>query len=136
MFLDTSGLFCYLHRDEPKHDEAVSLIANANQRFLTHNYVITELIALSIIRRFPQSQVLAFTLALMDNPDIETVWIDQQLHNKGLNLLFNRQDKSYSLCDAVSFVLMKQFNISKALTTDYHFEQEGFIRLLNPKAQN
>lgn len=49
-----------------------------------------------------------------------------------MNLLFARQDKSYSLCDAVSFVVMRQRNITKALTTDHHFEQEGFQRLLLP----
>jgi len=45
-------------------------------------------------------------------------------------LLQNRQDKTYSLCDAVSFLLMRERKITEALTTDIHFEQEGFIRLL------
>ncbi|MEH2121039.1 hypothetical protein [Nostoc sp.] len=34
------------------------------------------------------------------------------------------------LCDALSFVLMRQRGITEALSTDRHFEQEGFIRLL------
>jgi predicted nucleic acid-binding protein len=45
-------------------------------------------------------------------------------------LLEERPDKDYSLCDAVSFVLMRQYNLADALTTDKHFEQEGFTRLL------
>jgi len=36
-----------------------------------------------------------------------------------------RQDKTYSLCDAVSFVLMRERGIHEALTTDKHFEQEA-----------
>jgi len=43
-----------------------------------------------------------------------------------------RLDKTYSLCDAVSFVLMRQYGYTEALTTDHHFEQEGFHRLLQP----
>ena len=39
-------------------------------------------------------------------------------------------DKTYSLCDAVSFVLMRGRGMTDALTTDRHFEQEGFRRLL------
>ncbi|MEH2312972.1 MAG: hypothetical protein V7K35_16570 [Nostoc sp.] len=38
--------------------------------------------------------------------------------------------KTYLLCDAVSFVLMRRQGIMEALTTDKHFEQEGFTRLL------
>jgi len=74
--------------------------------------------------------VLGFVLDLLDNPDIETVWVDEQLHREALKLLLDRQDKTYSLCDAVSFVLMRQRGMTDALTTDRHFEQEGFVRLL------
>jgi uncharacterized protein len=49
-----------------------------------------------------------------------------------LRFLQGRLDKSYSLCDAVSFLLMRERAITEALTTDRHFEQEGFTRLLKP----
>jgi uncharacterized protein len=67
---------------------------------------------------------------LLQNPDIETVWVDEHLHHAAMDLLLARQDKAYSLCDAVSFVLMRQRRIQEALTTDHHFEQEGFRCLL------
>ena len=41
-------------------------------------------------------------------------------------LLMARPDKTYSLCDAVSFVLMRQRHCTEVLTTDRHFEQEVF----------
>lgn len=56
--------------------------------------------------------------------------MDEALHRSALALLQSRPDKTYSLCDAVSFVLMRHYNITEALTTDRHFEQEGFVRLL------
>ena len=129
MLLDTSGLLCFLHQDESQHAVAVELLAKAND-LLTHNYVLAELIALALIRRFSRTTVLSYTLELLDNPNVEFVWVDESLHREAMNLLLVRQDKTYSLCDAISFILMRQRGITEALTTDKHFEQEGFIRLL------
>jgi uncharacterized protein len=133
MLLDTSGLLCFLHKNEPKHSTAVSFIAETNGIFLTHNYVLAELVALSLVRGFPQTNLLPYMLEMLNNPEIEIVWVDEHLHQEAMELLLSRQDKTYSLCDAVSFVLMRKNGISAALTTDKHFEQEGFIRLLTPE---
>ncbi|AFZ59707.1 type II toxin-antitoxin system VapC family toxin [Anabaena sp. PCC 7938] len=130
MLLDTSGLLCFLHQDEAQHKTAVGLISNYNGRFITHNYVLAELIALTLVRRFPRSTVLMYSLELMENPNVEMIWVDEILHREAMDLLLVRQDKTYSLCDAISFVLMRKKGIREALTTDKHFEQEGFTRLL------
>jgi len=53
------------------------------------------------------------------------------VHELAMALLEERLDKNYSLCDAVSFIVMKEYGIIEALTTDKHFQQEGFSRLLN-----
>lgn len=47
-----------------------------------------------------------------------------------MKLLIDRQDKTYSLCDAVSSVLTRRRGTTDALTTDRHFEPEGFVKLL------
>ena len=104
---------------------------------MTHSYVLAEYIALANARRFPRSSALGFINALINNPEIvnnpeiEIIWIDKALHQSAFQLLLDRQDKDYSLCDAVSFRLMSQYKILEALTTDKHFEQEGFVRRLN-----
>jgi predicted nucleic acid-binding protein len=130
VFLDTSGLLCYLHKNEPCHQEAVQRLNHATIA-LTHSYVLAELVALALIRRFPRIAVLNFIIDLLENPDIQTIWVDELLHRKALQLLIDRQDKTYSLCDAVSFVLMRHYQMMDALTTDRHFEQEGFVKLLS-----
>jgi len=81
-------------------------------------------------RRFPRKLVLDFITDLLADPDIKFVWVDELLHRAAVKLLTLRLDKTYSLCDSVSFVIMRQRQITEALTTDKHFEQEGFIRLL------
>jgi uncharacterized protein len=133
MFLDTSGLLCLHYKTEPLHTQAINEYKKATAP-LTHNYVIAEYVALANARRVPRSSVLSFITALLGHPDIETIWVDERLHSKAIELLAARQDKTYSLCDAVSFVAMSQRNITDSLTTDRHFEQEGFNRLLKPNA--
>lgn len=131
MLLDTSGLFCYHHRDELQHDDAVRYFDSA-PFMVTHSYVLAEFVPLCQTRGLPRVEALVFAWDLLSNPEIEFVWVDERLHRAALSLLQARLDKTYSLCDAVSFLLMRQHSIDDALTTDKHFEQEGFVRLLRP----
>jgi len=131
MFLDTSGPLCYLHRDELLHAAAVRLFDSSRKK-LTHNYVPAEFVALAAARRLPRHAALALAADILAHPDIEVVWVDEALHRSAMNLLLSRSDKSYSLCDAVSFRVMKDAGFEAALTTDHHFEQEGFRRMLVP----
>ncbi len=133
MLLDTSGLLCLHHRAELLHNEARTAYAAASFR-LTHSYVLAEFVALATARRLPRMAALAFLIDLLGNPDIAMVWVDETLHRAAMELLLARPDKTYSLCDAVSFLVMREQNVFLALTTDHHFEQEGFQRLLVPPA--
>jgi predicted nucleic acid-binding protein len=131
MLLDTSGLLCLLHRDEPQHLEASRLYAAAFY-CLTQNYVLAEFVALAQACGIMWRKALDFLRDLRTAPRIEVVWVDESLHERAIALLGERLDKTYSLCDAVSFLLMRERNIGEALTTDRHFAQEGFKRLLQP----
>jgi predicted nucleic acid-binding protein len=52
------------------------------------------------------------------------------LNDEAWQLLKARSDKEWSLADCSSFVVMNRRSITDALTTDRHFEQAGFQRLL------
>lgn len=129
MFLDTSGLFCYLDESEESHDLAVLEFHTAPRR-VTHNYVLAELSGLGVSRFRHPHRAHDFGRTLRTSPDVQAVWVDQELHDAGMDLLDRRRDKSYSLCDAISFVVMRRLGLTDALTTDHHFTQEGFVRLL------
>ncbi len=131
MFLDTSGLLCLYDPRDAFHQTAVREFRR-DDRFLTHNYVLAELVALANARNFSRQEMLHRIRNLMDNPLVELLWIDEPLHRAGLDLLARRPDKAYSLCDALSFLQMRESNVTEALTTDRHFEQEGLVRLLKP----
>lgn len=131
MLLDTSGPLSLIDKREPHHDRAVAFYDAAQFR-LTHNYVLAELVPLCNSRRVPRQAVLELSIRLLSDPEVEIIWVDERLHRDALDLLFARSDKTYSLCDALSFVMMRERGETEALTTDRHFEQEGLVRLLNP----
>ena len=117
MLLDTSGLLCFIHAAESEHADAVAFFRTATWR-LTHNYVIAELVALAQARSLPREAVLAFVADIQSNPLVEVIYVDEILHHAALTLLQERLDKNWSLCDAVSFLLMKRYGVLEALTTD------------------
>jgi len=129
MFLDTSGLLSLYDARDAFHEDAVHEFRRAD-RLLTHNYVLAELVALVNARSLPRQDALDYIRDLLDHPLIEVLWVDEAFHRAGMDLLYHRADKSYSLCDAISFLQMQERGIAEALTTDRHFEQEGLVRLL------
>jgi uncharacterized protein len=129
MLLDTSGLLRCFDADESRHADAVQSFDTAPFR-LTHNYVLAEFVALAHARNMPREESLAFAADVLADPEIELVWVDQELHNAAMRLLESQLDKTYSLCDGVSIVLMQRRGVGDALTTDHHYDQAGFRRLL------
>jgi uncharacterized protein len=129
MFIDTSGLMCLFDAGDHRHSSAVKLFDSTATR-LTHNYVLAEFVALAIARRAPLPTALRFVDAISSSSEVEVTWISHALHQQAMQLLFDRSDKAWSLCDAVSFVLMGDRRITDSLTTDHHFDQAGFVRLL------
>ena len=130
MLLDTSGLLCCLDAGEDRHQQATVHYAKSALR-LTHNYVLAEFIALAQVRGIPRKTSLEFMSALQHDSQVEVTWVEPALHQEAMQLLLAQLDKAYSLCDAVSIVLMRKRGIAEALTTDRHFEQAGFVRLLD-----
>lgn len=129
MLLDTSGLMCLFDRRDFRHADAQTLYNSAPER-LTHSYVFAEFVALAHARGAPRAAALDYAFDLLGDPEVEVMWVDERLHRQALELLRARLDKSWSLCDAVSIILMQRTGVGDALTTDHHFEQAGFRRLL------
>lgn len=51
-------------------------------------------------------------------------------HNTAVAILRSHEDKTYSLCDALSFVVMERLGITEAITFDRHFRQYGRFKIL------
>lgn len=132
--MDTSGwasLFIETethHREAFRHFDQAKRISNA---LITTNYVISELVTLLPVRqRASRKYLFQCVDSIRFAPFVSLIHIGQSIDEEAWALCKSREDKNWSLVDASSFVVMQQLNIQKALTTDRHFEQAGFIRLL------
>ncbi|PSN15871.1 VapC toxin family PIN domain ribonuclease [filamentous cyanobacterium CCT1] len=136
VFVDTSGWANAFDRRQPQHAVAVSAFQQMRQNrdtIITSNYVIAELVALlQRPLRIPRSQIFTTIDTIKTTSYLNIIHIDAATDTAAWNLCKSRPDKAWSLVDCTSFVLMQQQGIQVALTTDHHFEQAGFIRLLNP----
>jgi predicted nucleic acid-binding protein len=132
-FVDTSGWAAWADRDELFHPQALvgfDEVWDQNGLLTTTNYVLAELTALLTRLRMPKNtQVLLFD-DLRNDTSVEIVHIDPSLEEAAWRLWKDRMDKDWTLVDCASFVVMQQRGLAEALSTDHHFDQAGFIRLL------
>jgi len=134
VFADTSGWVSAFVRSEHFHGKAATLMSQwkqHNRHIITTNYVLCEMVVLFTRFRVPRSNVMTYIQTIRDSTWVEIVHIDEKLDEQAWKLLETRLDKNWSLVDCASFVVMKNRGITDALTTDRHFEQAGFVRLLS-----
>ncbi len=134
LFVDTSGWASLADVSEPFYEKAKEIYAVAmqnRQRLVTTNYILAELVALMTSpMRFHRPRIIEFINGIKESPFFDVIYITQDLDERAWELLSNRTDKKWSLVDCSSFIVMQENNITEALTTDHHFEQAGFVRLL------
>lgn len=134
VFADTSGWASLYIPTERYHAQAVACFEKSRQNWqpwLTTSYVIAELVALFGSRQWAaRSTWFQYIDAIKSADYVEVIYIDATIDTLAWKPCKERADKNWSLVDCSSFILMQQLGIQDALTTDQHFEQVGFVRLL------
>ncbi len=134
VFVDTSGWASLADRTQKEFAQAATLYhqwREQGREVVTTNYVLAELIALLMSPlRLPRQEQFRRIDLIRTSKIVEIVHVTPELDAAAWALLKARADKEWSLVDAVSFLVMEQRGITEALTTDHHFEQAGFTRLL------
>jgi predicted nucleic acid-binding protein len=126
VFVDSSALLALLVANDIAHAQAsraFNRLKAQRATLVTSSYTLLECYGL-VGRRLGLSAIQEFRLEMQ--PLLEIVWIDQELHEQGLDLLLERKIRGLSLVDAVSFVIMERERIEQAFAFDRHFQQAGF----------
>jgi len=64
------------------------------------------------------------------NPALVCEPISPSDHIQAVQLLRQRRDKSYSLCDAMSFVVMRRLGLNRVAAFDEHSRQFGGLEVI------
>jgi predicted nucleic acid-binding protein len=131
VFLDASFWIAYRDEREDFHQEAKRILSDVfrkRTRILTTFPVICEIHAQ--FSRSPKKRRVVIE-DFRDNPVVGIEEVTHQDQQGAFEVLRRQADKSYSLCDATSFVVMRRIGLRQVLTFDNHFQQFGEFEILS-----
>jgi len=129
-FLDTVFALALLNRHDRYHQAAQSLFVRVRhaREVCTTEAVLTEIG--NILARTDRQRAVAFIRGCYQARNVRVEPIDSALFARALRLYETRPDKTWGLTDCASFTVMRDRELSDALTADVHFAQAGFHVLL------
>lgn len=131
LFLDANYVVALEVSDDQHHQQAVQhwkTIMESPVGLVTTSYVLDEVVTF-LNRRRQHAKALKIGNNLLTASNIKLIHVDQELFYEGWEFFEQHSDKTFSLTDCISFVLMNKLEIAKALTFDKHFTQAGFVKL-------
>ncbi len=128
-FADTSFWVAYLSARDVYHTLAVQLLPQCTAGIVTTDWVLVEF-ANFFSARQERAKAAQLCQGILERELFHVVPADRSLLADGLSLYESRADKTWSLTDCISILVMKRGSPSDALTNDHHFEQAGFRILL------
>ena len=131
VFLDTGYVLALEAADDQYHDTASQHwrgMARELPPLVTTSYVFDEVVAFFNSRK-QNAKAVEVGNRLLRSPRVQFVHVDEVLFFDAWRYFTQHGDKSYSLTDCISFLVMERLGIHTALTFDRHFVQAGFEKL-------
>lgn len=129
VFLDTSGWIAAAVRSQSHHEDARAAYTAAvrqGYRIVLTPMVLGESHAL-FLRLLGRAKAVAAIESAMSDPTHVVVPVDETLVKLAVERwLRPYRDQEFSLCDAVSFEVMRREGITRALSIDHHFVTAGY----------
>jgi uncharacterized protein len=131
LFLDTGFLIALDAADDQQHKAALAYWKSLGKSLpvlVITSYVFDEVVTF-FNSRYRHATALEIGHIMLESPSVKMVHIDEALFYESWRYFIQRSDKSYSLTDCASFIVMKRIRIRTALTFDKHFTQAGFEQM-------
>lgn len=132
VFVDTAAWIALANADDelhPRADQVMNDLLTQRARLVTTEFVLLE-VADALAAPNLRSTTIQFINRLRQAPILHIISLSEDLLADGWMLYSQRLDKDWGLTDCTSFVIMLSEHITQAFTSDRHFEQAGFVKLL------
>lgn len=132
VFVDTAAWIALANADDELHtraDQIMSDLLTQKTRLVTTEFVLLE-VADALTAPNLRANTIQFINRLQQAPILRIIPPSEELLADGWTLYSQRLDKDWGLTDCTSFVVMLSEQITQAFTSDRHFEQAGFVKLL------
>lgn len=99
----------------------------------TEPLITTDVVLLEIgnaLARDYKKEAIEIIESFRTSKEILIVELNLELFDKAFELHKKYSDKNWGMVDCISFVVMREYEISDALTFDDHFRQAGFNVLM------
>ncbi len=130
LLIDTGAYFALFDLDDANHAQAVAIrdgIVSQGLRIVTTSFILAETHAL-LLNRLSHRSATQF-LKDMEQTITRLEWVTPADVEQARAIIYQYDDKRFSLTDATSFVIMERLNISYAFAFDGNFEQYGLTVL-------
>lgn len=121
IFGDTYYFLAVGNERDEGHQRAVEFATSYKGQMLTTEWVLTE-VADALAAPIQRGRFLKLLELINLDSNWNVVVASRELFERGVALFSPRPDKSWSLTDCISFVVMQQHGLTEALTGDHHFE--------------
>jgi predicted nucleic acid-binding protein len=131
LIVDTSAWFPLLLRRHPDHARLTAALRkriSSGDRVVTTNLVLAETYTL-LLYRGHRDAALTFLRSARIAPNIVVASTPELEHRALVDWLEPFDDQRFSFADAVSFAVMQERGITRALALDAHFSIAGFEAL-------
>jgi uncharacterized protein len=130
-FVDTGYLIALEAADDQHHAAALRHwrgYVQSRPQLVTTSFVLDE-VATFFNSRGRHAKAVEIVERLLASPSVRLLHVDADLFQAAWLYFRRREDKRFSLTDCISFVVMEQLGIERALAFDAHFVQAGFRTL-------
>ena len=129
VFADSYYYLAFVNVSDAGHERALEFSRSYRGKTMTTEWVLME-VADALSAPDQRSVFLELLEHLKSDTGLIVIESGHEMFERGVALFAERSDKSWSLTDCISFLVMNDHGLTESLTADHHFAQAGYVPLL------